>query len=34
MPRGGSRPNSGRPTKEEAAKKAKLLALAIKQGPR
>ena len=33
MPRGGSRPNSGRPTKEEAAKKAKLLALAIKQGP-
>jgi hypothetical protein len=33
MPKGGKRDGAGRPTREEAAKRAKLLALAIKQGP-
>src|SRR3954453_15283423 len=33
MTRGGKRDGSGRPTRAEAAKRAKLLALAIEQGP-
>jgi hypothetical protein len=33
MPRGGPRPNSGRPTKEQAAAKAKALAEAAARGP-
>ena len=33
MPRGGPRPNSGRPTKAQAAEKARLLAETIKRGP-
>jgi hypothetical protein len=33
MPRGGPRPNSGRPTKEQAAAKAKALAEAAAKGP-
>ena len=33
MPRGGPRPNSGRPTREQAAEKARLLAEAAAKGP-
>ena len=33
MPRGGPRPNSGRPTREQAAAKAKALAEAAARGP-
>ena len=32
MPRGGPRPNSGRPTREQAAEKARLLAETIAKG--
>ena len=34
MPRGGPRPNSGRPTREQAAAKAKALAEAAAKGPK
>src|SRR3954467_11347845 len=34
MPRGGPRPNSGRPTKAQAAEKARLLAEAVAKGPK
>jgi hypothetical protein len=34
MPRGGWRPNSGRPTKEQAAEKVRLLAEAAAAGPK
>ena len=34
MPRGGPRPNSGRPTKAQAAEKARLLAETIAKGPK